>query len=236
MSPALLELESVSVSYGPARALFDLSMAVQEGATVAVLGANGAGKSTLGRAVAGLVPRSGSMCLEGREVGGWRAEQMGRAGVAYLPEERGIFPGLSVEDNLALFARLGLRSGRRHFAARALERFPALADRRRQRASTLSGGEQQMLALCRVLFVRPRLIVADEPGMGLAPLMAQTVFSALGDARAEGTALLLIDQFPERALGLADSCVVLARGRSVWQGPATEAAAHLESAYLGSGS
>ena len=177
---------------------------------------------------------SESMRLEGREVAGWRAEQMARAGVAYLPQERGVFPGLSVEDNLALFARLGVRGNRRHFAAQALERFPALADRRRQRASTLSGGEQQMLALCRVLVHRPRLIVADEPGMGLAPLMAQAVFAALGDARADGTALLLIDQFPERALGLADSCVVLTRGRSVWQGPAAEASTHLESAYLGS--
>ena len=236
MSPALLEVESLSVSYGPARVLFDVSMAVAEGTTVAVLGANGAGKSTLGRAVAGLVPLSGRVSFGGQVVTGWRAEQMSRAGVAYLPQERGIFPGLSVEDNLSLFARLGPRPDRRGFVTRALDRFPALADRRRQRASTLSGGEQQMLALCRVLVHRPRLIVADEPGMGLAPLMAQAVFAALADARTEGAALLLIDQFPERALGLADRCVVLARGESVWQGPAAEASTHLASAYLGSAS
>ena len=222
------------MSYGPARVLFDLSLVVPEGATVAVLGANGAGKSTLGRAVAGLVPSSGAMRLGTQTVSGWRAEQLARAGVAYLPQERGIFPGLSVEDNLALFARLGPRRDRRRFVDRALERFPVLAERRRQRALTLSGGEQQMLALCRVLVHRPRLIVADEPGMGLAPLMAQAVFAALGDARSEGTALLLIDQFPERALGLADTCVVLARGRSEWQGPAGQASSHLADAYLGS--
>jgi branched-chain amino acid transport system ATP-binding protein len=236
LSPALLELDSLSVSYGPARVLFDISMVVPEGATVAVLGANGAGKSTLGKAVAGLVPLSGGMRLEGRDVAGSRAEEVARAGVAYLPQERGIFPGLSVEDNLALFARLGPRRERHRFLERALERFPVLEDRRRQRASTLSGGEQQMLALCRVLVHRPRLIVADEPGMGLAPLMAQAVFAALGEARAEGTALLLIDQFPERALGLADSCVVLTRGRLAWQGPAAAAPTHLASAYLGSAS
>lgn len=235
MSSTLLEIDSMSVSYGPARVLFDLSMVVPDGATVAVLGANGAGKSTLGRAIAGLAPHSGQKRLDGQAVSGWRPEQLARAGVAYLPQERGIFPGLSVADNLALFARLGARGDRRGFVGRALERFPVLADRRHQRALTLSGGEQQMLALCRVLVHRPRLIVADEPGMGLAPLMAQAVFTALGQARSEGTALVLIDQFPERALGLADSCIVLARGRSRWQGPAAEASAHLAGAYLGSG-
>ena len=210
-------------------------MVVPDGATVAVLGANGSGKSTLGRAMAGLAPHSGQMRLGGQAVSGWRAEQLARAGIAYLPQERGIFPGLSVGDNLALFARLGSRRERRHFVPRALERFPVLGERRHQRALTLSGGEQQMLALCRVLVHRPRLIVADEPGMGLAPLMAQAVFAALGEAREEGVALVLIDQFPERALGLADSCLVLARGRSVWQGPAADASAHLAAAYLGAG-
>lgn len=233
-SGPVLEVDALSVDYGPARALFGVSLRLEPGASLAVLGANGAGKSTLGRALAGLVaPSGGRIRVQGRDVTGWSAPRLARLGIAYLPEERGIFPGLSVRENLAMFARLAPRRQRPAVVESALSLFPVLGDRGSQRAGSLSGGEQQLLALARVLARRPLLVVADEPGLGLAPLMIETVFAGLAEARSSGVALVVIEQFAHRALDLADDCVLLQRGMVAWSGPAAEAAGELVGGYLG---
>jgi branched-chain amino acid transport system ATP-binding protein len=231
----LLEVRDLEVAYGEARALFGVSLAVPRGGTLAVLGRNGAGKSSLAAAVGGAVPPSaGSIRFDGRDVTKWRAHRLGRLGIAYVPEERAIFPHLSVIDNLRIRLRRALpRSERSDALARALELFPVLAERRQQAAGTLSGGEQQMLSLARVLAAPPRLLVADEMSLGLAPKMVDVVFDALGRARAEGVAVLLIEQFVERALEFADRAVILRRGRVAWEGDAAEAGSELVAEYLG---
>ncbi|MCJ7673363.1 MAG: ABC transporter ATP-binding protein [Acidimicrobiia bacterium] len=231
----LLEVRDVEVSYGEARALFGVSLTLARGATLAVLGRNGAGKSSLAAAVGGaVIPSAGSILVEGRDVTKWRAHRMGRLGIAYVPEERAIFPHLSVIDNLRVRLRRAVpRSQRSAALARALETFPVLAERRSQAAGTLSGGEQQMLSLARVLAAPPRLLIADEMSLGLAPMMVDLVFDALNRARAEGVAILLIEQFVERALDFADRAVILRRGRVAWEGAAQDARSELVTEYLG---
>jgi branched-chain amino acid transport system ATP-binding protein len=232
---ALLEVEGLSVAYGEARAVFDVSFALEAGTTLAVLGANGAGKSSLAAAIAGVLrPAGGRVRLAGTDITGWSAHRVTRAGVAYLPEGRGIFPHLSVADNLRVMLRHAVAPAERAAAyQRALETFPVLAERQRQAAGTLSGGEQQMLALARVLASRPRLVIADELSLGLAPRMVDAVFEALGRARAEGVTILLIEQYVDRALAFADRALVMRRGRVAWQGPAPEAVAQALAGYLG---
>jgi branched-chain amino acid transport system ATP-binding protein len=231
----LLEVRDLEVAYGEARALFGVSLTVAPGATLAVLGRNGAGKSTLAAAIGGAVPPSaGSILFEGREVTKWRAHRMGRLGIAYVPEERAIFPHLSVIDNLRVRLRRAVpRSQRSDALARAFETFPVLAERRSQRAGTLSGGEQQMLSLARVLAAPPRLLIADEMSLGLAPMLVDLVFEALDRARADGVAILLIEQYIERALEFADRAVILRRGRVAWEGKAQDARPGLITEYLG---
>lgn len=234
MTP-LLAVESLSVTYGEARAVFDVSFQLEEGRVLCVLGANGAGKSSLAAAIAGVLrPAGGRVRFAGADITGWPAHRVARAGIAYLPEGRGIFPHLSVADNLRAMLRYGVpRAERAAAVKRVLAAFPALVERQRQPAGTLSGGEQQMLALARVMATRPRLVIADELSLGLAPRLVDAVFAALARARAEGTTILLIEQYVDRAVALADEALVMRRGRVAWQGPANQARTEALSGYLG---
>ncbi len=183
-----LVVENLEVHYGPSQALFDISLAVPSGGALAILGPNGAGKSTFGRAVSGLVPASGGRIRFGdRDIGGWAPHRIRRAGLTYIPEGRGIFPGLSVLDNLRMATRqLGGRAERQAGIEQAVEMFPVLGQRQQQQASSLSGGEQQMLAMARALVVSPKLIIADEMSLGLAPLMVDQVFQSLAAGAGDG--------------------------------------------------
>jgi branched-chain amino acid transport system ATP-binding protein len=232
----VLEVEGLEVRYGDATAVFGVDLKVERGGVTAVLGPNGAGKSSLAASITGRVePSAGRVVIAGDDVTDWSAAQISRFGVAYVPEERAIFPHLSVSDNLRVLLRYAVpREERGAAVERALEMFPILAERRKQQAGTLSGGEQQMLALARVLAAPPKLLVADEMSLGLAPRLVDLVFESLGKARDEGVTILLIEQYVERALSLADEAVILRRGRIVWQGPATDAHTELVAGYLGS--
>jgi branched-chain amino acid transport system ATP-binding protein len=235
MGRPLLSVEHLGVSYGDARAVFDVTLEVPEGGAVAVLGPNGAGKSSLAGAIAGVVrPASGRITFDGRDITSWPPHRVSRLGVAFVPEQRGIFPHLSVVDNLRAQMRYAVpRSQRSEVIERAVELFPVLAQRRRQAAGTLSGGEQQMLGLARVLAAPPRLLIADEMSLGLAPKLVDLVFESLARAHAEGVATLLIEQYVERALAFVDDAVILRRGEVVWRGPAASARAEAVAGYLG---
>jgi branched-chain amino acid transport system ATP-binding protein len=230
-----LSVENLCVRYGEATALTRVSFEVGAGKAVAVLGANGAGKSSLARAVAGLVrPTEGRIVLGGEELGGTPAYRVRRSGVVYLPETRGIFRTLSVMDNLRMAARpLPDRGSRKAAVERSLELFPALAERRRLPARLLSGGEQQMLSLARALAVFPKVLVADELSLGLAPTIVDVVFDGLARAREAGVTVVMIEQYVHRALDFADECLVLQRGELVWSGPADDAHEEVLRHYLG---
>lgn len=232
----LLALTDVIVRYGSHLALDRVSLTLEPKSSVAILGANGAGKSTLARAVSGLIaPAAGTVTFDGQNISGLRAYRVRRAGIVHLPEGRGVFPGLTVAENLKM-AVLGLPRRRRGAATDvALELFPALADRRGTRAGMLSGGEQQMLSLARALATSPRLIIADELSLGLAPKMVDVVFESLATLRSQGVAVLLIEQYVHRALRFADTCVLLQRGQIAWQGRAESAREELLKRYLGNG-
>jgi branched-chain amino acid transport system ATP-binding protein len=231
----LLEITDVEVAYGEARALFGVSFSVPRGSVTAILGANGAGKSSLASAIAGIVhPRAGRIVFDGRDITGKASHTIAKMGLAYVPESRNLFPHLSVKDNLWAQLRFSLpRAQRKDAYEKAMEMFPVLADRRTQAAGTLSGGEQQMLALARVLAASPQLLIADEMSLGLAPLIVDLVFESLQRARDEGITVLLIEQFVERALGFADQAVVLRHGLVGWQGAAADAGSELLAEYLG---
>ena len=231
----LLRVTDLEVAYGEARALFGVAFDVRAGSVTTVLGANGAGKSSLASAIAGVVkPSAGHIEFDGLDITGWSAHRVSKLGLAYVPESRNIFPHLSVRDNLWAQIRFTVpASGRRAALDHAFEMFPILADRRRQQAGTLSGGEQQMLTLARVLAAPPKLLIADEMSLGLAPLMVDLVFESLGKARDEGVTVLLIEQFVERALGFADEAVILRHGLVGWRGHANQAGSELLAEYLG---
>ncbi len=226
-SSTVLALSEVEASYGPYRALFGVSLELPAGSALALLGANGAGKTTVARVASGLIrPDRGVVFVAGRDVTGWPAHRIARLGLAHVPEGRGVFATLSVEENLVL--GLAARLGRRRLAAgldAAYETFPLLAERRGQLAGTLSGGQQRILSLAKVLVARPPVLVADELSLGLSPAMAERVVDGLRQARALGTAVLVVEQHVDRALSLCDRAAVLAHGSIVWQGPASEAAA-----------
>jgi branched-chain amino acid transport system ATP-binding protein len=215
----LLELEGVEARYGPVRALQGVSIAVGEGEVVALLGANGAGKTSTLRAVSGTVRRTGRISFAGRSLAP-SPEAVARAGIAHVPEGRGTFAELSVRENL----RLGAWTRRGHLRGeqeRVLDHFPALAGRTGQPAGTLSGGEQQMLALARALMARPRLLMLDEPSLGLAPLVVASIFSILrGLNEQEGLAVLLVEQNATLALDAASTAYVLEVGRVALSGSA----------------
>ncbi|MYE65257.1 MAG: ABC transporter ATP-binding protein [Acidimicrobiaceae bacterium] len=238
MTP-ILELRDVEAGYGPFRALFGVSLAVEAAEAVALVGANGAGKTTLARVASGLVaPSAGTVLVDGEEVGSGRpsAWRFVRAGVAHAPEGRSVFASLTVEENLALsFHRAFGRAGLAGALDRAYELFPRLGERRTQVAGTLSGGEQRMLSLARVLVESPRLLIADELSLGLAPMIVDQVFETLGRIRAAGTALLIVEQQVGHALELCDRAAVMEHGLITWQGPSNEAGAVLESRLFETG-
>jgi branched-chain amino acid transport system ATP-binding protein len=232
--PPALHVDGLYVSYGGMRALSDVSLTVPNGAVVALLGPNGAGKSTLLRAVSGLVrPETGSISVHGVRVEHRPPHATARLGVVHVPEGRGIFPSLSVQENLemcvyAVGDDVDPVGG-------AVARFPVLGQRLRLAAGSLSGGEQQMLALARALLSRPKLLMVDEISMGLAPIIVQQLFDTLRERAAAGTSLLLVEQYVDAALELADYVYVLEKGRIVDVGePADVRQGGLVSAYLGS--
>jgi branched-chain amino acid transport system ATP-binding protein len=230
----VLAVEDLSVRYGEAAGLSGVSFDLEAGKALAVLGANGAGKSSLARAVSGLVhPSGGRIVFAGEDIGGWTPDRIRRAGLVYLPESRGVFRNLTVMENLRMAAALEGHRARREAVERALEMFPALAARRRQPACLLSGGEQQMLSLARALVTFPRLLIADEMSLGLAPRMVDLVFDGLARAREAGVTLIMIEQYVHRALAFADKCVVLQRGELAWNGSASAAHGEVLRHYLG---
>jgi branched-chain amino acid transport system ATP-binding protein len=232
MTP-LLELDDVSARYGQVTALHGVSLTVDEGEVVALLGANGAGKTTTLRAVSGTVRRSGNVVVAGKRLTRAGPEAVARAGVAHVPEGRGIFAQLTVWENLRMGAYM--RRGRPDFKT-VLEYFPWLDGRRNQQAGTLSGGEQQMLALGRAFLQRPRLLMLDEPSLGLAPLVTREVFRVVTDLnQKEGLAVLVVEQNAVIALAAARRAYVLETGSIAMSGAAEELRANdsVRSAYLG---
>ncbi|HLN16166.1 MAG TPA: ABC transporter ATP-binding protein [Acidimicrobiales bacterium] len=227
---AALQLERVSASYGPYRALFDVSFVIPPGAVVALLGSNGAGKSTVARVVTGLLPATGGrVMIGGRDVTNQHAYKIARGGVAHVVEGRGVFANLTVEENLTL--AFHQRAGRQHVAEsleRAYAAFPVLGERRRQRGGTLSGGQQRILSLAKVLVVAPKLLVADELSLGLAPVVIDAVYEGLRNIHAGGCALLVVEQQVDRVLELADHAVVLEHGTVAFDGPPDQAVAAVE--------
>ena len=236
-SGGALQVTGLEVRYGAAQAVFGVDLTVGAGEMLAVLGANGAGKTSLARAISGLVPPSaGQVRLGGEDVTKWRADRRRQAGLVYIPEGRGIFPGLSVRDNLRMAVRpAGRRAERTDAMDRAARLFPILGQRAGQRAGSLSGGEQQMLALARALAVQPKVLIADELSLGLAPLVVDAVFEGVEAARRDGVGVVLIEQFVHRALTLADTALIMNRGRVAWTGPAADAGAEVLGRYLGEG-
>ena len=221
---SLLELRGVTAGYGHFTALWDVSLSVAAGEAVAVVGPNGAGKTTLLRVISGLIaPRAGDLAFEGAALGGKPAYEIVAHGIAHVPEGRRIFPALTVSDNLKMGAFLP--AARRRFAE-SLERvyalFPVLAERRGQRAGSLSGGEQQMLAIGRALMSRPKLILLDEPSMGLAPVMVLRVFDLIRRIREEGYTILVVEQNVRQVLKLVDRAYLLEVGRIKMEGRAAE--------------
>ena len=217
----LLELDGVSAGYASFRALFDVSFSVRPQTALALLGSNGSGKTTVARVCSGLLrPSAGHVRFDGADVTRLQAWRLARLGVSHAPEGRSVFASLTVEENLALSFRAGLgRGGVAAALDRAYTRFPRLGERRRQSAATLSGGEQRMLALGRVLAAPPKLLVVDELSLGLAPAVVDEVFAALAEIQAAGTTLLVVEQHVDRALALADDVVVLTKGTVAFQGP-----------------
>jgi branched-chain amino acid transport system ATP-binding protein len=233
---ALLEVEGLTAAYGQIRALHGVDLTVGEGQVVALLGPNGAGKTTTLRAICGMVRAAGRIAFRGRDLTGLATEKVSRLGIAHVPEGRGTFSGLTVAENLTL----GAYGRRDPDVPRDIDRwygiFPRLADRRDQPAGSLSGGEQQMLAVARALLSRPALLLLDEPSLGLAPMVVREVFEVLTGIRAEqGTGMLLVEQNAALALELADAAYVLAAGRTVLSGPAAEIRAEdsVRRSYLG---
>jgi branched-chain amino acid transport system ATP-binding protein len=236
-APALLHLENLHAGYGPITALRGLDLVVAPGELVCLIGANGAGKTSTLRAISGLLsPSQGRIVFDGREIHGRAPAAILRAGIAHCPEGRRVFPHLTVAENLAMGAYV--RRDRAAIAddvAEVCRHFPILADRRHQMAGTLSGGEQQMLAIARALMARPRLVLFDEPSLGLAPTIVETTFGIIADIRRRGTTVLMVEQNAYAALRMADRAYVMETGRIVLEGAARDLLEddHVRRAYLG---
>jgi branched-chain amino acid transport system ATP-binding protein len=233
----MLRLESVSAGYGRVGVLSGVSMEVRQGDFVCLVGANGAGKTTTLKTISGLLrPSAGRITFDGQDIGGRKPQDILRLGIAHCPEGRRVFPHLTVRENLAMGAYV-----RRDAAAvasdleRVLAHFPVLAERRRQAAGTLSGGEQQMLAIGRALMARPRLIMFDEPSLGLAPTVIETTFRIIGEIQKDGTTVFMVEQNAYMALRMATRAYVMETGRITLEGPARELLddEHVKKAYLG---
>ena len=220
----MLEVSGLSADYGSFRALFEVSLAVEAGETVAVIGPNGAGKTTLMRVISGMLsPQSGTLEFEGRPIAGMTAHRIVELGIAHVPENRRLFPRLTVEENLRMGAYLP--AARASFAERlgwAYDHFPRLRERRHQLAGTLSGGEQQMCAIARALMSKPRLLLLDEPSAGLAPLVVQQVFDLVRGIAEDGYTVLIVEQNVQQVLELVDRAYLLEAGRIALAGSAGE--------------
>ena len=235
--PALLRLEAIEVGYGDVTAVGEVSLEVRQGETVALIGSNGAGKTTTLRAISGLLPlRRGAIQFGGERVDGLSAAQIVARGIAHVPEGRQLFPSMTVLENLELGCRsASSRVRKKETLGRVFELFPRLEERRQQPAGTLSGGEQQMCAIGRGLMACPRLLMLDEPSLGLAPVMVKAIFENLKRINARGTTILLVEQNVLRSLQLAHRAYVLENGRIALDGPAADllASRHIKQAYLG---
>jgi branched-chain amino acid transport system ATP-binding protein len=231
----MLELEHVSAGYGPFRALFDVSLSVAVNQAVALVGPNGAGKTTVARVASGLLaPSDGRVRLDGVDVTGLAAHELARRGVAHANEGRSVFASLTVEENLALgFRQLLGRSKLDDALERAFTLFDRLRQRRRQVAGSLSGGEQRMLALAKVVVLEPVVLIADELSLGLAPTVVQEVYRVLDQVRAAGTSVVIVEQHLDRALAFADQVVVLDTGEVVWEGPTADLDRDKVASFLG---
>jgi branched-chain amino acid transport system ATP-binding protein len=235
----LLEVDRLVARYGRITALDGISLRVEEGEIVTLIGANGAGKSTTLRAISGLVrPAAGSVRFAGRDLAGVDASAIVRLGIGHAPEGRRVFPRMTVRENLELGAYT--RTKRDEIAAdleAVLETFPRLRERLDQKAGTMSGGEQQMLAIGRAMMARPTLLLLDEPSLGLSPLFVQTIFGVIRAINARGTTILLIEQNAHQALGVASRGYVLETGRIAFAGTSVEllASEEVRAAYLGGG-
>jgi branched-chain amino acid transport system ATP-binding protein len=214
VKPPAVELIDVHAGYGGIEVVHGVNLTVPQGSLMALLGPNGAGKSTLLKLIDGrLNPTSGCVHIAGRHINGVPAARLARAGVCSIPEGRGVFPNLTVAENLNMITQLGRALTSSMVTERTFARFPVLATRRKQLAGTLSGGEQQMLAMARAIVSDPVLLLVDEPSMGLAPIVVKTIYEVLGQLAAEGMTVLLVEQFAQMALSLADYAAVMANGR-----------------------
>ena len=233
----LLRVDGIEVGYGDLTAVGDVSLEVREGEAVALIGANGAGKTTTLRAVSGLLPlRRGRIEFEGQRLDGLGPAEIVARGIAHVPEGRQLFPTMTVRENLELGARTrAARGSRAETLERVFELFPRLRERGAQLAGTLSGGEQQMCAIGRGLMARPRLLMLDEPSLGLAPVLVKAIFEDLGRINGQGLAVLLVEQNVLRSLHLAHRGYVLENGRMTLSGPRDDllASRHIKQAYLG---
>ncbi len=237
MTAPLLSVRDLHVSYGRVEAVHGVSLDLPPASIVSVIGANGAGKTTLLNAIMGVLPSTGTIHFDGRPLADVPLEARVGAGLTLVPEKRELFATMSVLDNLELGGMLRARRERTETLAEVFTRFPKLDERRKQLAGTLSGGERQMLAMGRALMARPRVLMLDEPSLGLAPLIVRDVFRIIADLRRDGVAILLVEQNARAALEISDYACVMELGRAVRQGSAAEIAADpkLVESYLGLG-
>ena len=233
----MLQIDKINVYYGPIHALKDVSLSVSEGSIVSLIGANGAGKTTTLKTISGLLrPKSGTIRFKGQDITSRPAQSIVSLGISQVPEGRRVFPAMSVQENLEMGAYL--RNDKDSIAEdfdNVFQRFPRLKERRKQMAGTLSGGEQQMLAIGRALMARPVLMLLDEPSMGLAPLLVREIFEIVKDINANGTTILLVEQNARMALSIADKAYVLETGSVVLEGEAKDMleSDQVKQAYLG---
>jgi len=232
MSESVLSVQRLRVRYGAVEVLHGVDLDLQAGQVLSVLGSNGAGKSTLLKVIAGLHPATtGDVRFSGRLITRWGPDRRARAGLCLIPEGRGIFPRLTVRENLWMATHLGV--SRADVEERAFAQFPRLAERRDQVAGSMSGGEQQMLALARAVATYPKVLMVDELSMGLAPQLVESLFGSIRELAAGGMAVLVVEQFAKAALAVADRAALMASGRIVEQGTPQQVEQHLSTAYLG---
>ena len=240
MGPAdrvLLRVERLRAGYGRVQVLWDVDLHVDRGEIVCLVGANGAGKTTLLRAITGVIPPRGAVAFEGPRIDARGTAAIARLGIAHVPEGRQLFPGMTVREHLELGAAFvpGAWDHRTETLERVYTLFPRLRERERQAAGTMSGGEQQMLAVARSLMARPKMLLVDEPSLGLAPVLVQAVFAALREINRQGVTILLVEQNVRQTLLMAQRGYVLENGRIVLEGPGPALLAndHVKAAYLG---
>lgn len=233
----MLKIEGINVYYGNIQALKGISLSINEGEIVTLIGANGAGKSTMLKTISGLLkPKQGKIMYEGQSIGGKAAQSIVKMGISHVPEGRRVFANMTVEENLQLGAYLRKdKAGIKQDMEKVYELFPRLLERLKQQSGTLSGGEQQMLAMGRALMAKPRLLLLDEPSMGLAPLLVKQIFHIIEEINKTGTTILLVEQNANLALSIADRAYVVETGRIVLSGKSEEltASEEIKNAYLG---